>query len=254
MKRRLVLLNAALVAAAAVGLWRFRAEYGKAQDRYRLLQPVAAPAPPPPAPAPARLPLQPAAYLDAAQKYLLSPDRNPTVAVEPPKVKPRPPLPALFGVMNIGTGPIALMAPAANTRHKAIRIGESIGEFKLVAAGGDQITLEWEGEKIQAQVSDLLVKQEAPPAAAGAAPGGGTITGPAALAPAGASQGNAATVLNPAGRQGEFQIGNPIEGRPGTYYSTPGDNAPPGTVHQGRRKVVRQTPFGTQAWWEDVKQ
>jgi hypothetical protein len=254
MKRRLLLLNAALVAAAAVGLWRFRVEYRRAQDRYRLLQPAAAPAPPPPALAAAPPPLQPATYFDAAQKYLFSPDRNPTVAVEPPKVKPRPPLPALFGVMNIGTGPIALMAPAGNARHKAIRIGDSIGEFKLLAAGGDQITLEWEGEKIQAQVSDLLVKQEAPGAATAGAAAGGTITGPAALAPSGASQGNAATVLNPAGRQGEIVIGNPIEGRPGTYYSTPGDTAPSGTVHQGRRKVVRQTPFGTQAWWEDVKQ
>jgi hypothetical protein len=254
MRRRLLLLNAALLAAALAGLWRFRVEYRRAQDRYRLLQPAAAPATPPPAPAHAAPAVQPATYLDAAQKYLFSPDRNPTVAVEPPKAKPRPPLPVLFGVMNIGTGPIALMSPAPNTRHKAIRLGESIGEFKLVAAGGDQITLEWEGEKIQAQVSDLLVKQETQPAATSGVPGGGTITGPAALAPAAASPSGTATVLNPSGRPGEFLIGNPIEGRPGVYYSPPGDTAPAGTIHQGRRKVVRQTPFGAQAWWEDVKQ
>jgi hypothetical protein len=46
-----------------------------------------------------------------------------------------------------------------------------------------------------------------------------------------------------------------MQGSSGTVYASPaGDTAPPGTVYQGKRKVVRQTPFGTQSWWEDVKQ
>lgn len=253
MRRRLWVVNAVLAAAIATGLWRFRAEYRRAQERYRAFQTPASQAPPPAAAAAPPRPVQPADYFDAAQKFLFSPDRNPNVVVEPPKVKPRPPLPVLFGVMNLGGGPIALMAASSNAKHQSVRIGEAVGEFKLLAAGGDAITLEWEGEKIEARVSDLLVKQAAQPAPA--VTGGGTITGPAALAPPGAaSGGNAATVMNPTGRAGEFVIGAPIEGRPGTYYSPAGDTAPPGAVHQGRRKVVRQTPFGQQAWWEDVKQ
>lgn len=251
MKRRLLVVNGVLLVAAGIGLWRFRVEYRQSQERYRVLTPPRAPVPPAVPPAQLPPPVQPATYFDAAQKYLFSADRNPNVAVEPPKVKPRPALPALFGVMNLGTGPIALMAANASGAHKPIRIGEAIGEFKLVAAGGDKITLEWEGEKIHAQVSDLLVKQAAPQQAPGTANAGGTISGPAALAPPGA--GNAATVVNPAGRPGEYLVGSPIEGRPGTYYAPAGDTAPPGTVFQNKRKVVRQTPFGSQTWWEDVR-
>lgn len=253
MKRRLLIGNVALLAAAAAGLWRFRVEYRQARERYRVLQPPAAPRPPAVPPAQLPAPVQPATYFDAAQKYLFSPDRNPNVAVEPPKVKPRPPLPVLFGVMNLGTGPIALMAPDGNARHKPIRVGESIGEFKLAAASGDQITLEWEGQQIHAQVSDLLVKQAPQQQAPGTANAGGTISGAAALAPPSAPS-NSSSALTPAGRPGEYVIGGPIEGRPGTYYAPAGDTAPAGAVYQGRRKVVRQTPFGSQAWWEDVRQ
>ena len=252
MKRRLLVVNAVLLVAAGIGLWRFRAEYRQSQERYRVLTPPRAPVPPAVPPAQMPPPVQPASYFDAAQKYLFSPDRNPNIAVEPPKVKPRPALPVLFGVMNLGTGPIALMAANATGAHKPIRIGEPIGEFKLVAAGGDKITLEWEGEKIQAQVSDLLVKPAAAAQqqAGGTMNAGGTLSGPAALAPAA----NAATVVNPSGRPGEYVVGNPIEGRPGTYYAPPGDTAPAGTVFQNKRKVLRQTPFGSQAWWEDIRQ
>ncbi len=249
MKRRLLVVNGVLLVAAGIGLWRFRVEYRQSQERYRVLTPPRAPVPPAVPTAQLPPPVQPAAYFDAAQKYLFSPDRNPNVAVEPPKVKPRPPLPVLFGVMNLGTGPIALMAANATGAHKPIRIGEPIGDFKLVAAAGDKITLEWEGEKIHAQVSDLLVKQPAagaPQQAAGTANAGGTLSGAAALAPA-------PTVVTPAGRPGEYAVGGPIEGRPGTYYAPPVDSAPPGTVFQNKRKVLRQTPFGSQAWWEDVK-
>ena len=256
MKRRLILVNLALAVAIAAGLWRFRVEYRRAQDRYGVLQAPHAPAPPPPVPAQPPHPVQPAAYFDAAQKYLFSPDRNPNVVVEPPKVKPRPALPVLFGVMNVGAGPIALMAVDPAAKHKSVRIGESIGEFKLTAAGGDEIVLEWEGEKIHAQVSDLLVKQtpqQTASAGGGPGSGNGTITGPAALNPPGAANNNS-TVLNPNARPGEFLVGGPIEGRPGTYYSPAGDSAPQGTVFQGRRKVVRSTPFGAQSWWEDIRQ
>ncbi len=252
MRRRLLIANVVLVALAASGVWRFRAEFRRARERYRVLNPAAAPtlktqpAEPPPLP-----PIQPAAYLDAAEKFLFSPDRNPTVVVEPPKVKPRPTLPQLFGVMNLGSGPIAIMAEKANAPHKTVRVGETIGEFKLLGAAGDEITLEWEGQPIHAQVSDVLVR----PAADSTAntPAVAVAGGPAG---AGGSGSGGATVMNPNAnsRPGEYLIGPPMQGAQGTIYqSPPGDTAPDGTVYQGKRKVVRQTPFGAQSWWEDVK-
>ncbi len=250
MRRRLLIINLALAAAVAIGFWQFRKDYQAAVERYTALQPAArGTVAPPAAAALAPAPVQPGHYLEAAEKYLFSPDRNPTVVVEPPKAKPKPEMPRLYGVMNIGGGPIAIMSVGQGP-HKSVRLGESIGDFKLLAAAREIITLEWDGEKIEAPVSDLLVR---PSAQGGASAGGaaGAAPAPATGAPAGAA------VLNPSaasGRPGEYLIGAPMQGSQGTIYqSPPGDTAPHGTVYQGKRKVVRNTPFGQQAWWEDVK-
>lgn len=241
MNRRLLILDLALMAVVAAGLWRLRDDLRRARDRYVILQPVtAAPLKGPVMEAGTLPAVTPSAYIDAAQNFLFSADRNPNVIVEVHPVKPRPALPQLFGVMDLGSGPIAIMAAAANTAHKTVRVGEAIGEFKLLAAGGDRITLEWEGQKIDAQISDVLVK---PAAEQGGGPVVSTNTAPTS------------PVINPAGRPGEYLIGAPMQGATGTVYaSPPGDTAPAGTVYQNKRKVVRQTPFGNQAWWEDVRQ
>ena len=238
MRRKLLVVNLALIALAGAGVWRFRTDYWGAMGRYRVLHP--APAPPvktaaaePPSPGP----IQPASYLDAAGRVLFSPDRNPTVVVETPKVKPRPALPQLYGVMNLGEGPIAIMAASPQAAHKTVHVGETIGEYKLVSAAGDEITLEWDGQSIHAQISDVLVRPSDAPQA-----------GPAAPAAA------ASPVVNNAGRPGEYAIGPATQGQNGTIYQSPqNDTAPDGTIYQGKKKVVRQTPFGTQSWWEDVK-
>jgi hypothetical protein len=238
MRRKLLLVNVLLVALAIAGVWKFRAEHRRALERYKVLSP----APPPavkktPVEQPVAPPVQPGSYLDAAGKFLFSPDRNPTVVVEAPKVKPRPTLPQLFGVMNLGEGPIAIMAASAQGPHKTVHVGDTIGEFKLIAAAGDEITLEWDGQTIHAQVSDVLVKP--------------SEVAPAGPAPAAAP---ASPVVNNSGRPGEYVIGPATQGQNGTIYQSPqNDTAPDGAVYQNKRKVVRQTPFGTQAWWEDVK-
>jgi hypothetical protein len=247
MRRRLVLINLVLFAATGFGLWRFRTDYRLANERYRILKPAAPAKVTPPAPARPAGPVQPGSYLDAAARYLFSPDRNPTVVVEAPKVKPRPALPQLYGVMDIGEGPVALMSTKGEERHRPVRIGETIGEFKLLAAGPDRITLEWDGQAIEAQASDLLPRPRPEPAQ-------GAARTPGASAPRPSGGGSSATVLNPNAKGGEFVIGPAMQGATGTIYSSPpGDTAPHGTVHQGKRKVVRQTPFGQQSWWEDVK-
>ena len=249
MRRKLLLANLILALLTTAGLWQLRRAHISGQARYRTLDgTMRAPSAPAPGGQPAPVgPLEPAAYLDAAQKFLFSRDRNPTVAVpEPAKPKPRPALPQLFGVMNIGGGPVAIMAATPNTPHKTVRVGESIGEFKLLGAAGDQITLEWEGQAFQSQVSDLLVRPSREQATAAQAP------------PPPASSGAGATILNPSasgsGSTAEYKIGPAVQGASGTIYqSLPGDTAPHGAIFQGKRKVVRASPFGTSAWWEDAK-
>ena len=250
MRRRLLTVNLTLLVLAIAGLWRLRVDYRSAGQRYQILRPAA------PAAAASQLspvsglpPVQPGTYLDAAEKFLFSADRNPNVFVEPPKVKPRPALPQLFGVLNLGDSPMAIMATAANAPHKTVHVGETIGEFKLVAAAGDRITLEWEGQTIEAEVSDIVTR---PPSAEGAP--GGTAPG---VTPAPPTVSSGATVINPnaASRPGEYVIGAPVQRADGAtiYISPPGDSAPHGAVYQGKRKVVRQTPFGNQSWWEEVR-
>ncbi|HYM13024.1 MAG TPA: hypothetical protein VEU62_19955 [Bryobacterales bacterium] len=253
MRRRLLWLDLALVALAAAGLWRLRVDYHGALARYRMLSAAAAAAPAlknPPVERPGLPGIQPGSYLDAAQGFLFSPDRNPNVVVEPVKVKPRPTLPLLYGVLDLNGNPIAIMAEKQDTPHKTVHVGDTIGEFKLVAAAGENITLEWEGQTIQAKVSDVLVKQ----------PGPGTPGGPANVSqspggPAPERTGPRVTNSSNTSQPGPYVIGQAMESRSGTIYaSPPGDTAPNGAVYEGKRKVVRQTPFGNQSWWEDIKQ
>jgi hypothetical protein len=253
MRQRLMIVSIVLFAATAAGLWRFRTDYRQAQERYRILQAAQPAAAPAPAPAPAPGPVQPGSFLDAAAKFLFSPDRNPTVVVEQPKVKPRPALPQLYGVMNLGDGPIALMTIKPSDPHKPVRAGETIGEFKLLAASGDHITLEWDGQKIERQVSDLLVRGGGETSAGGGG-GGAPISTTGGSQTPGAGPGTQKVNPSVPVPQLEYMIGAPMQGANGTVYaSPPGDTAPDGAILNGKKKVVRQTPFGSQAWWEDVK-
>ena len=47
-------------------------------------------------------------------------------------------------------------------------------------------------------------------------------------------------------------IGPAVDGRVCLWFTVVGDRLPPGTVHDGKRKVTRGTPFGAQEWWECV--
>ncbi|MCS7316027.1 MAG: hypothetical protein RMI94_11600, partial [Bryobacterales bacterium] len=110
MKRRLLVLNLALAALAALAGWRVRARWLEARHREAMvLGQQVKPLPPPPyAALPAPEPLRAADYIEAAEKMLFSRDRNPTVVVEAPPEKPLPPLPVLYGVMDLGDGLTAI--------------------------------------------------------------------------------------------------------------------------------------------------
>ena len=115
--------------------------------------------PPPVTPVPAPKPLTASSYGDIAQKMLFAKDRNSIVIVEAPKVvppKPMPPLPLFYGVMNLPSGPIAIMSEKANARHLGIHVGDTLGEFKVLALNTQQIQFEWDGKKITKNVSELI--------------------------------------------------------------------------------------------------
>jgi hypothetical protein len=237
MKRKLLLLNLALLALVSAAGWQLRLKWrqGKAQER-RVLQPVSKP----PAPSTAGLPQAPppasaGGYAEVAQKVLFSKDRNPNVVVEAAAPKPVPPFPAAFGVMNLGSGPVVLLSEKAGAASRGYSIGEKVGEFTLIALEGDELVLEWDGKQIRKRLQDLKPQP------------GTHAAAEAATTPAAGSAAPAVTVSAPVVAGPDVKVSDDLRA------CVPGDTTPAGTVRDGYRKLVTQTPFGNACRWELVK-
>jgi hypothetical protein len=239
LKRKLWLLNFALIALVAAGGWRLRKEaqdfHARKRATFGTRVPIPAPPPPPPAAPPQSV--QASSYLEIAQKMLWSKDRNSQVIVDPPKPpappKPLPPLPSVYGVMNLD-GPIVMMSEKSGARQRGVRPGEKIGEFKLDAVKGEQLVFSWEDRTVTKKLDELIDRGvDSTPVV--------NASGPAAASSAPAPP--------------------PVVGRPepgvklseGINSCQTNDPAPAGTVVNGMRKVIRQTPFGNSCFWEAVK-
>ncbi len=241
MKRKLWLLNFLLIAAIWAGVWRLRRDSSEfhRRERLELQQKVAAPRLPAAALAPTSPSVNASSYIDIAQKTLFSKDRNPDVIVDPPKPpdppKPLPPLPVVSGVMDIGDGPIGVMSERQNATSRGIRPGDTIGEFKLVAVNGDAITLSWQDRTVTKKVQDLIDRGVADAGAAAATPGTTTSSAPPPPPPV----------------VGKAEPGVKLSEEVSSCQTN--DPSPAGTVVNGMRKVVSQTPFGAACRWEAVK-
>lgn len=233
MRKKLLLLDLALLAAAAVGAAELRAKWQEARKREQVvLGKAVTPLPPPPYTPLAKVePLVAADYGEVAQKMLFSADRNPTVVVEVAPPKQMPALPLAYGVMDFGDGPAAIMAVKAGQPTAEIREGQPIGEFTLLVIGPDELVLEWDGKKVTKKLADLMAKA-APPGAAG--PADTAARRPQAAPPP-------ANVSGP---------GTDVGG--GNRACQPGDTLPAGTIRDGMKKVTRVMPMGTLCHWEPV--
>jgi hypothetical protein len=182
-------------------------------------------------------------YLDIAARLLFSKDRNPTVIVAPPPVKQIPPFPSAYGVLMMADPPIIMMAARKGENQKGYRAGDQIADFKIVNFDARTIVFEWDGRKFpkniqdladrDAQTAALLNRQNVPaPEAPAAAPAGAQIL---------------------TGASGSATQGPGLDTGGGIRACNPGDSAAPGTVSDGYRKVVSETPFGKVCRWEKVK-
>jgi hypothetical protein len=240
LRRKLLFLNLALLVVAALLGWRLRADWLAAKaraDALRKQQTLPLPAPPY-TPVPPLQPVMASGYADIAQNNLFSKDRNPTIVIEttpPPPPKPMPALPVLYGVMNLGDGPTAILAEKAGTLHQGVRAGERIGAFKLVSVSTQTIVFDWDGKLVERKVDELVQKSAPPPPEADARAKAAPTQAPP---PKPQPQGRAEPGVD---------IGNGIKA------CQPGDASPAGTVVQGMRKVVSATPFGESCRWEPVK-
>lgn len=240
MRRKLLLLNLVLAALIAFAGYRLRQEWlsTKAREAATLHVRVK-PAPPPPfSPLPQSPAVIASGYADVVQKTLFDRSRNPNVVVElppPPPPKPMPPLPAFHGTLNLGTGPIAILSIPPGP-EKAVEIGESIGQFKLLGVNTEEIAFEWDGKTVRKKLAELAAAS--PAAQAAAAPAGRTEAVAAAPAPAAAAP---------------QRSGPGADTGSGHKACVPSDTTPAGTVVGGYRKVVIPTPFGNSCRWDQVQ-
>ncbi len=242
MTRRLWVLNFVLLLAVGAATWRLREDWRAARLRERALfhQTVKPLLPPPVIFTKPAEPVAATSYADIVQKMLFSKDRNPTVVIPvapPPAPKPMPPLPLVYGVMNLVDGTTAIMSEKTGAKHRGVRLGEKVGEFTLVAVSRDDITLEWEGKEVTKRLEELIDRGGPAPAPQDAHPAPTTGQTPAP-APRPVPKGDAAPGAD---------LGN------GKRGCNAGDTSPAGTESGGYRKKLYPTPFGDACQWEQEK-
>ncbi|MDQ6708033.1 MAG: hypothetical protein M3Z85_18915 [Acidobacteriota bacterium] len=232
MKRRLLLLNVALAALIGLAAWRLhqRSIVENTHEQAVLRHAVKIAPPPPVTPVLAPKQLSGSTYGDIAQEDLFAKDRNPTVVIEPPVVvppKPMPPLPLFYGVMNLPSGPIAIMSEKPNTKHIGVHSGDKVGEFTVLALNSQQIEFEWDGKKIVRKVNELIDRSAQNTAVAPVPnPAPPVNAAPPAVAPG-----------NPPAPSGK------VAGIPAAAVATD-DGSYRETDKDGHTWLYRQTPFG----------
>ena len=245
-------MNFVLLLAVGAATWRLREDWIAARVRERaLLHQTVKPLLPPPVIF--TKPVEPVvatSYAEIVQKMLFSKDRNPTVVIPvapPPAPKPMPPLPLLYGVMNLVDGTTAIMSEKAGAKHRGVRLGEKVGEFTLVAVTRDEITLDWEGKEINKRIEEMI-DRGAPasgPPPPGPPNGSRPTSGPA---PANSAQPQPPPPQPPP--KGEAAPGSDIGN--GKRACNAGDTSPAGTQSGGFRKALYPTPFGNACQWEPL--
>jgi hypothetical protein len=235
-------LNLMLAAVIAYAGYRLHQEWlnTKAREAATLNVKVK-PAPPPPfTPLPQSPAVIASGYSEIVQQTLFDRSRNPDVVVElppPPPPKPMPPLPAFHGTLNLGTGPIAILSIPPGP-EKAVEIGESIGQFKLLGVNTEEIAFEWDGKTVRKKLEEVAAAGPAAEPVSAAAPAGRTETVTPTAAPAAPPRAS----------------GPGADTGGGHKACVPNDSTPAGAVVGGYRKVVIPTPFGQSCRWDPVTQ
>lgn len=253
MTRKLLVLDFVLVVIVTAAGFQFHKAWMAAKAReaatlHRTVKPVALPPLPPLAKEPG---VTAASYVDVAAKMLFDPSRNPTVVIEkppPPPPKPMPPLPFYHGMLDLGEGPIAILSEAANSPHEAVRPGEKIGPFTLVAATGEEVTLEWEGKQVHKALE-----------VAGGRNNGGGQQQAQTDSRTPVVQSSDLRTEAPQQPQPEQQPQQAPRVGPGEMTAfgfrtcNMNDGLAPGTVMDGFTKTIHATPFGNTCTWSRAK-
>ena len=241
MRRKLRLLDLALVALLVLSGLQLRREWLWAHEREdALLRASVKPAAVPGLPALSKVePLTAAGYAPVAAKNLFSKDRNPTVIIEavtPPPPPPVPPFPAARGVMLWdGLPPTVVLSEKPGGPQKGYHPGDKIGEWKIVSVDNQYVVFGWNGQEFKKRLDELLDKTPVMLAQA-----------PAEQAPKAAAPAAAQSLSNDATSGPGADIGANLKA------CVAGDKSPAGTIVNGMKKVINESPFGANCRWEKV--
>ena len=228
MKTRLIALNVLLVAGIGLLAWQLNARWkqAEAERQANLNVRIKTVTVPPVTPAPRPESATPAQYAQVAEKNLFSNDRNPTVVIEPVKVdppKPMPALPVVYGVLGLPSGVKAIMAEKPGQQSRSIRTGDTIGEFKVLALDAQNVKFDWNGKEISKRIDELVDRSN--PVGANGQPNSGPAA-PPPPPPVAAATPPANPNAPPA---------NSTPNQDGSYSETDKD---------GKKWILTRTPFG----------
>ncbi len=246
MRRKLLALNVALGLLTIYAGYQLRQTWhaAKVRERDQLGKTVAPAAPPPHRPLPAAPPVVAGGYSNIVQQMLFDRSRNPTVPIElpppapAPPPKPVPPLPVYHGMMNLGGVVTVVLSADSTSPHQGLEIGDSIGQFKLVDVNTEEITFEWDGQKIRKKLDELKDHSGAPQQIAAA---------PVTTAPV------PARTETPAAPAPQSPLGPGMDVGGGFRACQPNDSNPAGAVVDGFRKVILISPFGQTCRWDPAR-
>ena len=173
-------------------------------------------------------------YSAIVDKDLFALDRNNLIAVDPPAhTSFMAPKPVLMGTLELDAEAFALMISGDprqdNSNYKRIKIGDSLDGYTLTKILDQKVLMTAEGKEVEVRLNEpsKLVARDQGPAGSVGAPGNGN-------------------------RVTSVGSSNPVTGAT-TSSEQPKAYIPPGTIVNGRRKIVVPSPFGPMESWEEVK-
>jgi len=245
--RKVILLNAVLLALSGLLFWTLRMKWIETRKHEQAVlhsSPQARDMPLPP-PIPMPKPVAAADYSEIAQKTLFAKDRNPNVPIEPPPAPPplpppppMPDLPAYYGEMNFGDPVVLLRLP--KEAQKSYHAGDKVGPFQLVSFSREKVVFDWNGKLVERTPDELREKEPAKESAAAA---------PQAPAPQPSNNGGSARSISGSSEKKLSDLLGKDNGL-GIRQCVAGDKSPPGTIVDGYKKVITTNMFGETCMWQ----
>ncbi len=245
MKRNLVLVNLALLAAAGLLAWSLVGQWRRFEAEHRLDRPGPGSQEAAAAGERAALPVPVSGFAAIVDHHLFNLDRSNDLPEEPADEsrQERQPAPVLMGMMGLGGEEVALMVPGGSGSsgglYRRLRVGEALDGYTLVRIESDRVVMTIGDREVRVGMDH---RSRRPGRTARTAAPARTAQPSTTGVGAGRSSANR--------RQGASRRRSARSARRRAANLM---NLPVGTVREGKRLVEQQTPFGPVRVWVEEK-